>query len=978
MNTKNVLTGSFAKLFSCALDDKVYAQALLATAINLPGVGTRNVVYVATVNNSVYAFDADSARKSGAYWHVNLTPAGTRPPQNSDMSPPFCGYSYKDFQGKFGIVGTPVIDKTTGTIYLVSRSVSTDGTNTFTQYLHALDITTGSDKTGSPVTITAQVNGIGYSNVNGVIRFDPKKQNQRPGLLLLNGIVYIGYSSHCDWDPYYGWLLGYDATTLQQKIVYNTSPGAGEGGIWMSGGGPAADSLGNIYLGTGNGLADSIPSAATNMGESVVQLTPSGNTLKVSSYFTPYNYADLDNADLDFAPVQVMLIPNTQFAVTGSKEGKIYVVDRNNMGGYSDSSNNVLQSINLGASAHMHTALTYYKGTANEFVYTWPENSLLKAFPVDRAAGKLDSSGVAISGIQGPIGNSGSVMSVTSNGAVDSTAILWVSHSNNCDANQAQCPGILRAISAGNVTRELWNSNMVASDNVGMYAKFVCPTVANGKVYLPSDSDSLLVYGLTGLAPDTVVQPVVTCAPPTGFTLTNEPGGNTLLGWQAEENVTGYTVQYRNVSVLNWSQIATDSNSAVLPALSCGYDYLYQVATTCAGRRVSTFSSPSGFSTPACPTDCPPLPTRWSTEDIGNVGVAGSACYNTEYFVYTVNGSGTDIGGTVDAFRFAYVTVVGDEQIVAHIGAQDSSDPDNKAGIMIRESSDNNARNVFIGVTSRQGALFQYRSATGASTTINTVPGLAAPYWVKLVKFDSSYSGYLSPDGTNWTEIGVPVDLGFGANGSGTYAGFAVTSHNNAVLSTMLSDAFVQSVPTTNPLAVTLVSFTGEAINDEYADLQWVTAMEENSDHFEVQRSTDGVHFGTVLTVKAVGNSQTPQHYEAVDDSPAPGLNAYRLKEVDVNGNYSYSLVVLLRFGKKAYDPLVYPNPVDAALNIVAGQEPVNEVDLYDVSGRILRRLLNGSASSTLVVPCGNLASGIYLVEILTPTQRYVKKFVKR
>ena len=978
LNTKNVQAGSFAKLFSCALDDKVYAQPLLATAIKLPGVGTRDVVYVATVNNSVYAFDADSARRTGAYWHVNLTPAGTRPPQNSDLSPPLCGYTYNDFQGKFGIVGTPVIDKTAGTIYLVSRSISTNGTNTYTQYLHALDITTGAEKTGSPVTITAQVNGNGYSNVNGVIQFDPKKQNQRPGLLLLNGIVYIAYSSHCDWDPYYGWLLGYDATTLQQKIVYNTSSGAGEGGIWMSGGGPAADSLGNIYVGTGNGLADSIPSAATNMGESFIKLTPSGSTLQVSSYFTPYNYADLDNADLDFGPVQVMLIPNSQLAATGSKEGKLYLLNRNNMGGFSNSSNNVLQSINLGTSAHMHTALTYYKGTANEFVYTWPENSLLKAFPLDRVAGDLDSSGLVISGIQGPIGNSGAVMSVSSNGAVDSTAILWVSHSNNCDANQAVCPGILRAINANNVTQELWNSSMVASDNVGIYAKFVCPTVANGKVYLPSDSDSLLVYGLTGLPPDTVGQPVVTCASPTGFTLTNEPGGSAQLSWQAVGNATGYTVQYRNVSVSDWTTITTDSNAAVLPALSCGYDYLYEVASTCTGGQQGPFSSPAGFSTPACPLDCPPLPTRWSTGDIGNVGVAGTACYNTEYFVYTVNGSGTDIGGTADAFRFAYVTVVGDDQIVAHIAAQDASNPDNKAGIMIRESSNNNARNVFVGVTSGQGALFQYRSATGGSTTVNTIPGLKAPYWVKLVKIGSLYGGYLSPDGNTWTQIGSPVDLGFGVNGSGTYAGFAVTSHNNTVLSTMLSDAFTQSVPTTNPLAVTLASFTGEDVNDEYADLQWITATEENSDHFEVQRSTDGVHFRTILTVKAVGNSQTPQHYEAVDRSPASGLNAYRLKEVDVNGNYTFSTVVLLRFGKKAYDPLVYPNPVDAALNIVAGQEPVNEIDLCDVSGRVLRRLVNGSASSTLVVPCGNLAAGIYFVQILTPTQRYVKKFVKR
>jgi F5/8 type C domain/Secretion system C-terminal sorting domain len=1110
LNTKNVQVGSFAKLFSCGLDDQVYAQPLVATAINLPGVGSRNVVIVATVNNSIYAFDADSARQAGAYWHVNFTPSGTRPPQNTDFVPPLCGFTYHDFQGKFGIVGTPVIDKTAGTIYVVTRSVSTDGNNTFVQYLHALDITTGADKTGSPVIITAQVNGVGYNNssVGGVVSFDPKKQNQRPGLLLLNGIVYIGYASHCDWDTYYGWLLGYDATTLQQKIVYNTAPGAGRGGIWMSGGGPSADALGNIYVGTGNGLADSIPNAATNMGESVIKLTPSGSTLSVNSFFTPYNYSDLDNADLDFGPAQVMLIPNTQLAVTGSKEGKLYVMDRSNMGGYSATSNNVLQSINIGAAAHMHTALSYYKGTTNEFVYTWPENSLLRAIPVDRVNNDLDSAGTVVSGLQGPIGNAGSMLSVSSNGAVDSTAVLWVSHSSNCDANQAGCPGVLRAVNANNVTQELWNSNMVATDNVGIYAKNVCPTIANGKVYLPNFSDSLLVYGLTGGSPDTcnsanialnttatassvqsagtpasaafdgnlstwwssnstnsewiytdltaaynlcsVVlnwngiaavayniqvsndastwttistvtganpavltttinlqgqgryvrmqgvtpgtaggnysiaemsvygQPVVTCAPPTTITATNEANGATQLKWPAVGNATGYTVQYRNVSVSDWTTITTTVDSAVLPALSCGYDYLYQVGSTCAAGQQSAFSPQAGFSTATCPTNCEPLPTRWSTDDVGNVGVAGSACYNTEFFVYTVNGSGTDIGGTADAFRFAYVTVVGDDQIVAHIAAQDNSDPDNKAGIMIRESTDDDARNVFVGVTSGQGAVFQYRTSTGGNTTVVNVAGIAAPYWVELIKIGSTYAAYLSPDGINWTEIGSPVVPGFGANGTGSFAGFAVTSHNNTVLSTMLSDAFTQSVPTTNPLAMTLISFTGQNINDEYADLKWTTATEDNTDSFEVQRSTDGVHFRTLQTIKAVGNSQTPQNYEALDHSPAPGSNAYRLKEVDVNGDYTYSPEVVLRFGKKAYAPLVYPNPVDAVINIIAGQEQINEIDLYDVSGRVLRRLLNGSASSPLIVPCGNLAPGVYFVAIVTPTQRYVKKIVKQ
>src|SRR5580698_10623424 len=202
LNQTNVKPGFFGKLFSYSVDDQIYAQPLVATQVNIPGVGVRNVIYIATVNNSVYCYDADSLPASGAYWHINLTPAGTRPPMNSDMTGA-CNGAYTDFTGDIGIIGTPVISKSggAGTMYVVSRCLN-PGTGVFSQYLHALDITTGKDLSGSPMPITATVTGSGPGNVNGVITFNPQHQNQRPGLLLLNGIVYIGYSSHCDWFPY--------------------------------------------------------------------------------------------------------------------------------------------------------------------------------------------------------------------------------------------------------------------------------------------------------------------------------------------------------------------------------------------------------------------------------------------------------------------------------------------------------------------------------------------------------------------------------------------------------------------------------------------------------------------------------------------------------------------------------------------------------------------------------------------------------
>jgi hypothetical protein len=1106
LNIKNVKTGSFGRLFSDAIDDKVFAQPLVASGISM-SVGTRNVLYVATTNNTVYAFDADSVRVAGAFWQVSLTPSGTRPPRNTDLTPPLCGGAYNDFSGNMGIVGTPVIDKTAGTLYVVSRSVTTDGTNTFAQYLHALDIKTGAEKAGSPVTITAQVNGTGDGNVGGVISFDPKKQNQRPGLLLLNGIVYIGWASHCDWDPYHGWLIGYDATTLQQKIVYNTTPGGSEGGIWMSGAGPAADASGNIYVTTGNGTVgvSGNPSDPTNRGEGVIKLTPASSTLSVSSFFTPYNYSALDAADLDFGSSNVILIPNTNLATCGSKEGRIYVLNRDNMGGVGTTSNNVIQAIDLGSSAHMRTALGYYKGTTNEFVYTWPENALLKAFPVDRVNNKLNAAGTVISGIQGPIGNSGAMISTSSNGAVDSTGIVWVSHSNNCDANQSLCPGILRAVNANDVTKELWNSNMVANDNVGTYSKMVCPTIANGKVYQPSNSGKLLVYGLTGGSTDTCNSsnvalsktgtassvrsagnpvsaafdgntstswasnstngewiytdltakydlcrvilrwqgtaavdynidvsddatnwttvapirganpaslissinvhgsgryvrmqgitpgttggfyallemevygtPTVTCAPPAGFTTTNNSDGSVTLNWPAVGNASGYVIQYRNISVTDWTTINSSTNSAVLPALSCGYDYLYQVASTCTGGQQSAYSAPAGFSTPTCPANCPPLPTRWSSADIGTVGVAGSACYQTQFVAYILNGSGADIGGTSDAFRFAYFSVTGDDQIVARVSFQDASDPDNKAGIMIRENSSAGSRNAFIGITHSQGAVFQYRSVTGGATTVNTHTGVAAAYWVKLVKSGNNYAGYISPNGTSWTQVGPVINLGFGATAA-VSGGYAVTSHNNTVLSNADFDNFSQSTPA--PLPLTLTSFTGKNMNDQYVALQWTTAMEQNVDRFEVERCLDGIHFRTALTLKAVGNSTTEQQYTGNDMSPGAGLNYYRLKEFDLDGNFTYSPVILVRMGKKSAEPLIYPNPADGFFSIVAGRESVKEVNVYDVSGRKAAQVINTSALSTLVIPCTSLAPGVYIVEIRTDTQRYLKKVIKR
>jgi hypothetical protein len=406
-----------------------------------------------------------------------------------------CSGSYTDFSGHIGIVGTPVIDAATGTMYFVARS--TTGTN-FVQFLHAVNIIDGSERPGSPMQITASSPGNGDGNVNGVITFDAQRQNQRQGLTLLNGVVYVSFSSHCDWGPYHGWILGYDASTMQQRVVYNDTPNGGLGGMWESGTGMAADATGNLYVVTGNGTVGDAgdPTNLTNRGSSALKLTPNGSTLRVASYFTPYNYQFLNDNDLDYGGMGALLIPNTGLFLTGGKDGNLYLLNKDDMGGYLSSSNHVQQIVATSGNANMHCQAAYYKGSSKEFVYVWSENDPLRAIPFDRAGNLLGAFNQVVSFVSGPTGQSGAILSVSSNGSQDGTGILWASHASSGDAEHDVSPGILRAFDANDITKELWNNHQKPGDVGGSYAKFAAPTIANGHVYLPTFSAKVVVYGL--------------------------------------------------------------------------------------------------------------------------------------------------------------------------------------------------------------------------------------------------------------------------------------------------------------------------------------------------------------------------------------------------------------------------------------------------------------------------------------------------
>jgi hypothetical protein len=492
LTTSNVNVQQFGAVFTLTVDDQVYAQPLVVGHLYIGG-GYHNVVYIATVNNTLYAYDGDNGR---LYWRKSFTAPGMRPPRNTDMTGA-CGGSYQDFSGNIGIVGTPVIDSARGTIYFVARSTTGTG-STFVQYLHAVNIVDGNELAGSPTRITASSSGNGDGSVSGVIAFDAQRQNQRQGLTLVNGVVYVTFASHCDWGPYHGWILGYDAATLRQQVVYNATPNGYAGGMWQSGTGMAADAQGNLYVVTGNGTVGDSGDATrlTNRGESALKLTPSGSTLTVASYFTPLDYQALNDTDIDYGAMGGFLIPNSLYFLTGGKDGNLYLLNKDAMGGYSPSANQVQQVVALGSSANMHCQAAYYKGSAKEFVYVWPENEPLHAIPFDPGSGLMDPSGQILAG-GGPTGQSGAVLSVSSNGSTDGTGILWASYAFSGDAEHDVSPGILRAFDANDVTRELWNNRQnVARDGAGNYAKFSSPTIADGHVYLPTFSNRVVVYGL--------------------------------------------------------------------------------------------------------------------------------------------------------------------------------------------------------------------------------------------------------------------------------------------------------------------------------------------------------------------------------------------------------------------------------------------------------------------------------------------------
>jgi hypothetical protein len=472
---------AFGKLFEMPVDDQVYAQPLYVADMSVPGKGARDVLFVATVNNSLYAFDANDGTQ---LWKKSLGGAGV--PVTHDDVGGNCG-NYTDYSGNIGIVSTPAIDPASGTLYTVTRSK--EGAK-FVQRLHAVALADGSERAGSPVLIKASVKGQGDGNDgNGNVPFDPETANQRAGLLLSNGSVTIAWSSHCDTGPYHGWVMAYDAQTLAQTGVFNVTPDGTQGGIWQGGGGLVTDSSGNIFVATGNGDYD----GNTNFGVSILKLTP--RKLSLLDWFTASDWQAMNDKDYDFGSSGMILIPGTDHLAVGTKTGRLYVAATSSLGKLVDGDTQIVQRILADqctvATNHIHGGPVFWNGPKGGLLYVWGENDYLRVFGL--TGQMLSNDSIAQGTVLPPKGMPGGMLSISANGAKD--GILWATHPTDGDANQAVRHGILRALDAADVTKELWNSMAAPEDDFGNFAKFVAPTVANGKVYLATFSNKVFVYG---------------------------------------------------------------------------------------------------------------------------------------------------------------------------------------------------------------------------------------------------------------------------------------------------------------------------------------------------------------------------------------------------------------------------------------------------------------------------------------------------
>jgi hypothetical protein len=474
LTTKSVSSASFGKLFSCPVDGAIYTQPLWVANLSIGG-GRHNVIFVATWHDSLYALDADTS-PCVQLWKVSLIDI-SHGATAGEVSVADSLVGTGAGVGEVGVTGTPVIDPASGLLYVVSMSTNPAGTS-FYHRLHAIDLTTGSEKPGSPMLIAATYSGTGSGGTS--VAFNARQEQQRAGLALVNGQVYIAWASFGDVDPWYGWIMGYrySGAALAQSAVLNVAPNKRHAGIWMSGGAPAADVMGNIYISTGNGTFDT---STNDYGDCVLKLS---SGLAVSGWFTPSNEVTLDANDLDLGAGGAAILVNSpsgpfkHLVVTGGKDGTLYVLNADQLGGFGTTKAVQYFAIGAGGQNEIFATPAFWNNT----MFLAPAAQPMLAYAFDTLADKFNPASPTS---QSPTkyGYLGSTPSVSASGA-SSNGIVWAIDSAKC-TTQAPCiPAVLHAYDATNLANELWNSSTNPADAAGNAVKFSVPTVANGKVYV--------------------------------------------------------------------------------------------------------------------------------------------------------------------------------------------------------------------------------------------------------------------------------------------------------------------------------------------------------------------------------------------------------------------------------------------------------------------------------------------------------------
>jgi hypothetical protein len=501
----NVNMAKFGIVWRQPVDGYLYSQPLYVPNVTIPGKGVHNVVYIASENDTVYALDAD--KMAAPLWQVSFLSAGVTPiPEVETMSP--------TLQPQVGITGTPVIDPTTNTMYLVAATKETGPK--YVDRLHALDITTGAEKLGGPVVITASIAGTGSNNVMspaGEVVLEPLRELQRAGLALNNGVLYIPFGGNGDHQHWHGWVLGYDATTLAQKYVYCTTPDSEGGSIWMGNAGIAVDSTGNLYVETGNAgpypaeLASSfdLPTGGRNASMSALKLDP---TAKMIDWFAPHDavVAGVSSmADVDLGSTGPLILPDSvsvpghaHLMIVSGKPGYLYVLDRDSLGHISGDDSQIVQKVAVrpwtnavDGQQGIFTQPIYWNG----FVYTSAARDHVQAFSVTNGVLSTLPTSKALPMFASP----GGLIMLSANG--NTAGIVWASEGMGYQPGSMNAA--LHAFDALDLTKELWNSNQAPGatngspprDQAGPIAKYAMPTIANGRVYFGTQTE-LEVYGL--------------------------------------------------------------------------------------------------------------------------------------------------------------------------------------------------------------------------------------------------------------------------------------------------------------------------------------------------------------------------------------------------------------------------------------------------------------------------------------------------